>query len=178
MFLGANSDNPLEALPTKLSLSTRTSDFAMNNPAKANHPISNSLNVMGPNPLVYPQGYQPDEDSRPAFRDSQQQTESFSSSYESSSGVRSNPPNDRLFVDADVNALIERPQDLSRNREDVFNSNLSRPQIIVSARKSEASESTSQEQVNIDCIKLLHFLNILFCLVFWFTVWSFTPGRF
>ncbi|XP_063922757.1 E3 ubiquitin-protein ligase UBR5 isoform X7 [Zophobas morio] len=63
---GGISNNPLESLPTKLSLSTRTSDFAMSHPAKANHPISQSLNVMGPNPLVYPQGYNPGSESAEA----------------------------------------------------------------------------------------------------------------
>lgn len=56
-----NSDNPLESLPTKLSLSTRTTEFAMSQPAKANHPISQHLNVMGPNPLFYPQNFVGDE---------------------------------------------------------------------------------------------------------------------
>lgn len=32
----------------------------MRQPAQANHPISNSLNVMGPNPLTYPKNYSPD----------------------------------------------------------------------------------------------------------------------
>lgn len=59
-FIAGNSDNPLEQLPTKLSLSTRTTDYAMRQPAQANHPISNSLNVMGPNPLTYPKNYSPD----------------------------------------------------------------------------------------------------------------------
>ncbi|RZC39465.1 E3 ubiquitin-protein ligase hyd, partial [Asbolus verrucosus] len=59
---GGVSTNPLESLPTKLSLSTRTTDFAMSQPAKANHPISQSLNVMGPNPLVYPQNYNPESE--------------------------------------------------------------------------------------------------------------------
>jgi E3 ubiquitin-protein ligase EDD1 len=57
---GGVSTNPLESLPTKLSLSTRTTDLAMSQPAKANHPISQSLNVMGPNPLIYPQNYNPE----------------------------------------------------------------------------------------------------------------------
>lgn len=34
----------------------------MRQPAQANHPISNSLNVMGPNPLTYPKNYSPDTD--------------------------------------------------------------------------------------------------------------------
>lgn len=54
---GSNSDNPLESLPERLSLSSRTTDFAMNEPAKANHPIAPSFNVMGPTPLMYPENY-------------------------------------------------------------------------------------------------------------------------
>lgn len=83
ILLGTNSGNPLESLPTKLSLSTRTPDSAMNNPAKANQPISSSLNVMGPNPLIYPQSYQPEDDNsnnRTNYRDSQQQTDQQSTS--------------------------------------------------------------------------------------------------
>lgn len=50
--------------------------------------------------------------------------------------------------------MPERPQDLSRFREDAFtspipseNPAISRPQIIVSPRKVENSETTTQEQV-------------------------------
>lgn len=58
----------------------------MNNPAKANQPISNSMNVMGPNPLIYPQSYQPEDDNtstRSNCKDSQQQTEQQSGSSSS-----------------------------------------------------------------------------------------------
>lgn len=100
LYIGTNSGNPLENLPTKLSLSTRTADYAMNNPAKANQPISNALNVMGPNPLIYPQSYQPEDDSnsRSNYRDSQQQTDQqsgASSVYDSGmegSGSSTNRP--------------------------------------------------------------------------------------
>lgn len=66
----------------------------MNNPAKANQPISSSLNVMGPNPLVYPQSYQPEEAGggvsgvvRSNYRDSQQQTERASVSTSTSTST-------------------------------------------------------------------------------------------
>lgn len=58
----------------------------MTQPARANHPISNSLNVMGPNPLVYPQNYQPDEEGRPASKEAQQQTDT-TNSFESMMGI-------------------------------------------------------------------------------------------
>lgn len=52
--------------------------------------------------------------------------------------------------------ISDRPQDLSRFREDTFTSPvtndniaLSRPQIIVSPRKIEHNETNTQEQVNI-----------------------------
>src|SRR5699024_5615914 len=69
-------------------------DFAMCQPARANHPISSSLNVMGPNPLVYPQNYNPDAeptDPRSA-REAQVQTETASqpsTSYEPQPGPSS-----------------------------------------------------------------------------------------
>nr|CAH7746807.1 unnamed protein product [Callosobruchus chinensis] len=128
---GSNSGNPLESLPTKLSLSTRTSDFAMNQPARANQPISRSLNVMGPNPLVYPQTYRPEDYTREA----QQQTEEIM-----------NGETSRNIVDGENNMEVsnDRPQDLSKsreNQEELYPNNdsqtISRPQIIVSARKSE-----------------------------------------
>ncbi|KAJ8980295.1 hypothetical protein NQ317_005215 [Molorchus minor] len=173
---GSNSGNPLESLPTKLSLSTRTSDFAMSQPAKANHPIPSSLNVMGPNPLVYPQNYTEEEGGRLSFRDSQQQTDIPSTSFESSQGtststisrtidtkkIRNMQPFESLLAavsNKTGDMASERPQDLSRSREgqllDSFHSSgsmenqaLSRPQIIVSPRKSElASESTNHEQM-------------------------------
>lgn len=112
--LGTNSNNPLEFLPTKLSLSTRTSDFAMNNPAKANQPISNSLNVMGPNPLIYPQSFQPEEDgasssSRLNYRDSQQQTDQRSGSTSMyDSGLEATAMS--------ASSSIRRPMDISKSQ--------------------------------------------------------------
>ncbi|XP_018572709.1 E3 ubiquitin-protein ligase hyd isoform X3 [Anoplophora glabripennis] len=172
---GSNSGNPLESLPTKLSLSTRTTDFAMTQPARANHPISNSFNVMGPNPLVYPQNYQPDEEGRPASKEATQQTDVASSfeSMTSIAGGSNTPRNDGKKMRniqpfesllAAVNnktgdVLNERPQDLSRNREEQLldpyntqglgdNPTLSRPQIIVSPRKLESTTEHNQEQVS------------------------------
>lgn len=75
MFSGANSGNPLESLPTRLSLSSRTSDFAMNQPARANHPISPSFNVMGPNPLAYPSDHNPDSAGEQSPKEVQVQTD-------------------------------------------------------------------------------------------------------
>lgn len=69
----------MESLPTKLSLSTRTTDYAMSQPAKANYPISNSMNVMGPNPLIYPANYNPDDRETSSTRD---QTQSVFNQYE------------------------------------------------------------------------------------------------
>lgn len=54
---GNNSNNPLETKPERLSLSSRTTDYAMSEPAKANYPISSSFNVMGPTPLMYPDNH-------------------------------------------------------------------------------------------------------------------------
>ncbi|KAJ8960750.1 hypothetical protein NQ318_020043 [Aromia moschata] len=172
---GSNSGNPLESLPTKLSLSTRTSDFAMSQPARANHPISSSLNVMGPNPLVYPHNYQLEEEAKTSYKEAQQQTDT-PSSYESSTlsttlsstlskssdgkKMRNMQPFESLLaaVSNKTGDVSERPQDLSRSREgqildpysasgSLDNPALSRPQIIVSPRKSDlASESNGQEQ--------------------------------
>lgn len=50
------------SLPTKLGLSSRTSDFAMRNPTKANQPIPQNFNVMGPNPLYLPPSYNSETD--------------------------------------------------------------------------------------------------------------------
>ncbi|CAG9865425.1 unnamed protein product [Phyllotreta striolata] len=118
-----DSGNPLESLPTKLSLSTRTGEFAMSQPARANHPISNDLNVMGPNPLVYPTSYRPDDDGR-----------GYKEAATSKEGD---------------GCAGDKPQDLSRCKEDAAkeNSGMSRPQIIVSPRKSEAVGNASQETV-------------------------------
>ncbi|KAG5892960.1 hypothetical protein JTB14_015007 [Gonioctena quinquepunctata] len=169
MSTGSDSGNPLESLPTKLSLSTRTSEFGMSQPAKANHPISSSLNVMGPNPLVYPQNYHPEE---APFKEVRQQAEPMAGVYESgpsSSNVsskdndikktRNMQPFETLLAAVNNKSgelMNERPQDLSRSREmhsiDMFaspsidNTTISRPQIIVSPKKSDFSvESHSQE---------------------------------
>ncbi|XP_074027095.1 E3 ubiquitin-protein ligase hyd isoform X3 [Leptinotarsa decemlineata] len=180
-----NSDNPLESLPTKLSLSTRTTDFAMNQPAKANHPISNSLNVMGPNPLVHPQNYQPEE---PVFKEARQQTEATVNPFEagpsgsnmsSRSSEPKKPRNMQPFEtllaavsNKSGELMNERPQDLSRNRDvhsiEMFaspsldNPIISRPQIIVSSKKSEFSiESHSQEMAS--SVSSLSLLNPMEC---------------
>lgn len=62
-FLANDSTNPLETLPTRLGLTSRTSEFAMGQPASANQPIPSSFNVMGPNALAYPQSYNPSGDA-------------------------------------------------------------------------------------------------------------------
>ncbi|KAK5646050.1 hypothetical protein RI129_004514 [Pyrocoelia pectoralis] len=64
---GTASNNPLGTLPTCLGLSSRSSDYVMSNPIKANQPIPSSFNVMGPNPLLYPSSYSYDNDSSNAF---------------------------------------------------------------------------------------------------------------
>ncbi|CAG9834089.1 unnamed protein product [Diabrotica balteata] len=133
---GTNAANPLENLPTKLSLSTRTTEFAMSQPAKANHPISI---VMGPNPLVYPQNYQVDDENRLVHK------ETSTVDASTSTAVPIPKPHEEL------------PQDLSRCRDnppvDMFSSSsaenqttLSRPQIIVSPRKSENSSTISSHE--------------------------------
>ncbi|XP_056647890.1 E3 ubiquitin-protein ligase hyd isoform X1 [Diorhabda sublineata] len=143
--VGTNSGNPLENLPTKLSLSTRTTEFGMNQPAKANHPISVNLNVMGPNPLVYPQNYQPDEDNKCK--------EMHGYSTNSVDATTSTSP---IVTKSNEEIVSDKPQDLSKCKEmqtsDVYpststeNPTLSRPQIIVSPRKSDSTMSfTSHE---------------------------------
>ncbi|XP_076270049.1 E3 ubiquitin-protein ligase hyd isoform X5 [Rhynchophorus ferrugineus] len=156
-----NSDNPLEQLPTKLSLSTRTTDYAMRQPAQANHPISASLNVMGPNPLTYPKNYNPDSDSREMPMDTSSQPGTSRDSQPSTSGSTPNnkeakkrimQPFESLLA-AIEEAINEKPQDLSsksssRSITPAPNEAplASRPQIIVSPRKSESSmDSNSQD---------------------------------
>lgn len=127
---GAISNNPLESLPTKLSLSTRTTDFAMSQPAKANHPISQSLNVMGPNPLVYPQNYNPDAEASAREVHVQTDTASTSANFESwlgsssckdtSKSKKSNSFERLLAVmknEPEESAKDNGPQDLSRARD-------------------------------------------------------------
>ncbi|CAH0557316.1 unnamed protein product [Brassicogethes aeneus] len=162
---GTNSDNPLEQLPTKLSLSTRTTHYAMSQPAKANHPISSSLNVMGPNPLVYPQSYDPEADPEEKRLSKEVQTEtgtgqssasaSSSSSKTETSVVSSynsltemQPFETLLYaVKNETGDIDERPQDLSRSveksNENYAGEPTARPQIIVSPRK--VAETSSQE---------------------------------
>ncbi|XP_044752448.1 E3 ubiquitin-protein ligase UBR5 isoform X9 [Coccinella septempunctata] len=161
-----NSDNPLESLPTKLSLSTRTTEYAMSQPAKANHPIAQNLNVMGPNPLFYPQNFVGDEpmdvDRPTTSRDVQ--TDSLSNSEE----PKALEPFQSLLdaVKSETGDLEEIPQDLSCNRENADFSQsrsksllltpkdsteqmdipTSRPQIIMSPKKT-SNEVSSLEQI-------------------------------
>ncbi|KAK9872968.1 hypothetical protein WA026_020316 [Henosepilachna vigintioctopunctata] len=166
----SNSNNPLESLPTKLSLSTRTTEFAMSQPARANHPISQSLNVMGPNPLFYPHNFVGDESTS----DSQKPTTSRVVQTEGA-GV-SNPeprfmePFESLLAvikDETGDSLEERPQDLSCNRDNTvidqsrsksllltprdsteqMDITTSRPQIIVSPKKLMNDMSTGLEHI-------------------------------
>ncbi|XP_066251195.1 E3 ubiquitin-protein ligase hyd isoform X7 [Euwallacea similis] len=155
-----NSNNPLEQLPTKLSLSTRTTEYAMRQPAHANHPISNALNVMGPNPLTYPKNYNPDAEvtrevqiqTEPSLastsRESQPGPSSGSLSPHKDQKKRNMQPFESLLAaignKASEEAINEKPQDLSARNIPVSSIPLppdvpqsSRPQIIVSPRKSE-----------------------------------------
>lgn len=160
---GSSSTNPLESLPTRLSLSTRTSDYAMNNPVKAHHPISSSFNVMGPNPLSYPSDHSMESVSGESLqREAQVQTEN-SGRYEpqpsTSSGnkTRSYQSFESLLAAVKNETGYEseeRPQDLSCNKESELDEAISqsllnvvnveqptsRPQIIVSPRKAAMVE--------------------------------------
>ncbi|KAL3282723.1 hypothetical protein HHI36_005894 [Cryptolaemus montrouzieri] len=167
-----NSGNPLESLPTKLSLSTRTTDFAMSQPAKANHPISQSLNVMGPNPLFYPQNFIGDEsvaDQQKVRTNRDVQTDGASTSTADNSKRFMEPFQSLLAAvkDETGDCLEERPQDLSCNRDNsTFDQSrsqsllltpkdsieqidipTSRPQIIVSPRKMSSEMATSLEHI-------------------------------
>ncbi|XP_060518971.1 E3 ubiquitin-protein ligase UBR5 isoform X3 [Cylas formicarius] len=157
-----NSDNPLEQLPTKLSLSTRTNDYAMHQPAQANHPISNSLNVMGPNPLTYPKNYFPGvEQEHPSdSKEVHVQTEGQSAREPGTSGLCLNPrpgqeakkrimqPFESLLAAIGTKteeSMNDSPQDLSKNNSrsttpapgDI--SQTPRPQIIVSPRRVDSA---------------------------------------
>lgn len=119
---GSASDNPLESLPTRLSLSTRTSDYAMNHPAKAHHPISESFNVMGPNPLSYPSDH--GSESADGQKEAQVQMESNGrpeSQPSTSSGGKRNYQSFESLLAAVKNEtgyeMEERPQDLSCNKD-------------------------------------------------------------
>lgn len=162
---GSTSTNPLESLPTRLSLSTRTSDYAMNNPAKANHPISQSFNVMGPNPLSYPSDHNVEGSIENSQKEAQVQTDGgvkYEPQPSTSSGNKSRSFQSFESLLAAVKnetgyETEERPQDLSCNKDsdldDVISQSLlqhtvnveqglpaSRPQIIVSPRKAAMVE--------------------------------------
>lgn len=166
---GSTSTNPLESLPTRLSLSTRTSDFAMNNPAKANHPISESFNVMGPNPLSYPSDHNIETATENSQKEVQVQTDG-NSCYEPPPSTSTSSGNKNRSYQSFESLLAavknetgyeteERPQDLSCNKDlelnDVISQSLintanvdqgqltSRPQIIVSPRKTAVVEDQS-----------------------------------
>lgn len=170
------STNPLESLPTRLSLSTRTSDYAMNNPAKAHHPISQSFNVMGPNPLSYPSDHYVENANENTQKEAQVQTDGASGRYEpqpsTSSGSKSRSYQSFESLLAAVKnetgyETEERPQDLSCNKDsevdDAISQSLlnsanveqglattSRPQIIVSPRKAamvEEQATTSESSL-------------------------------
>ncbi|XP_030767956.1 E3 ubiquitin-protein ligase UBR5 isoform X5 [Sitophilus oryzae] len=165
-----NSDNPLEQLPTKLSLSTRTTDYAMGQPAQANHPISRSLNVMGPNPLTYPRNYNPEGDV-PKEVQIQTDLSQSSSAREPQAGPSSSnlskdvkkrtmQPFESLLA-AIEEAINEKPQDLSSKSSSrsvtpapVETPLTSRPQIIVSPRKSDSLESNSQEMPQLNSLPM------------------------
>ena len=127
-FLAADLNNPLETLPERLSLSSRTSDYAMANPVKANQPISSSFNVMGPHPLMYPLNFSESENSGNVnlsagndSREAQVQTEVVlgpSTSSAEAAPVRKvkkfrydYPKNERSTE------MQDRPQDLSFSRD-------------------------------------------------------------
>lgn len=177
------NNSPLESLPTKLSLSTRTTDYAMSQPAKANQPISQFLNVMGPNPLIYPQSYNPDNESTEArnAREVQVQTDLPQSSNKLTHEEENSMKNRNLqtfesLLEAVKSEISENSkesslQDLTTNQESndgkrnfdlpQFSSfvspNLlagiglepevpaSRPQIIVSPRKTNGMEYQDQD---------------------------------
>lgn len=165
---GVVSSNPLESLPTKLSLSTRTTDFAMSQPAKANYPISQSLNVMGPNPLLYPQNYNPETETiERNAREVQVQTETSNEPTSSLSSDENASHSKNLETFESLLAAVKNeisandkesntPHNLSRHNqnESTFVSPMeqeqqtARPQIIVSPRKISGLESPYQEQVS------------------------------
>lgn len=152
----SNSNNPLEKLPDRLSLSSRTNDYAMNHPANANYPISPSFNVMGPHPLTYPQTYI-ERENDPANRNSKSvQTDAVP--YHSNTRV----PTSSNKSESIENLLVavkheteEIPQDLSFSKESNTDDSSSlqrnnemhtRPQIIVSSRKINNTASDNQNQ--------------------------------
>lgn len=153
-----NPANPLETLPERLSLSSRTSNFAMREPAKAHHPISESFNVMGPHPITYPNS---------------NQDGATAASTSGSSTNLSTSPNEHDSKKKDEASGQDRPQDLSCNKEQATaptmpmetdsdseedkeekkaklnkeqTSTSSRPQIIVSPRKTSSGEDTKDKE--------------------------------
>lgn len=175
---GSTSTNPLESLPTRLSLSTRTSDYAMNNPAKAHHPISQSFNVMGPNPLSYPSDHNIETSAENSQKEVQVQTEG-SGRYDPQPSTSSGNKNRGYQSFESLLAAVkherdyeseERPQDLSCNKDsemdDVISQSLvnntvnveqgvptSRPQIIVSPRKAAIVEDqTSPNELSLSSL--------------------------
>lgn len=148
----SNCNNPLEKLPERLSLSSRTSEYAMTHPASANAPISPSFNVMGPHPLTYPQSFSERESE--AFRSTKSvQTEVNQS--RASTGAKKDSIESLLAAASKTEAAEESPQDLSFAKDahmeeepKATSSNdmqTSRPQIIVSSHKMAASAAASSD---------------------------------
>ncbi|KRT83810.1 hypothetical protein AMK59_4307, partial [Oryctes borbonicus] len=152
-----------KSLPERLSLSSRTSDFAMSHPAKANQPISSSFNVMGPHPLHYPHNFgenenatqqDPSSNSTNVSKEVQVQTDiaiAGTSSIEQPAAARKLKKYRYDYSKSERHSEIsdDRPQDLSCNRENQllpesngevpkedYGQISSRPQIIVSPRKN------------------------------------------
>ncbi|KAK9719267.1 HECT-domain (ubiquitin-transferase) [Popillia japonica] len=131
-----------KSLPERLSLSSRTSDFAMFHPAKANQPISSSFNVMGPHPLHYPPNFAennvtPPVTTEPAAntaannvsKEVQVQTDIAipgTSSAEQSATARKLKKYRYDYSKADRHSEMneDRPQDLSCNRESPLAANI------------------------------------------------------
>lgn len=148
---GDESTNPLEGLPTKLSLSTRTTENAMSDPIRANHPIADNINVMGPNPLLYPLNHtnlEQGKRSKPDKKDGNAENNGKSSkSFESLLAA----------VNNEATNFDDKPQDLSKTRDlppynntvdcngknfdnmDLRDVPAQRPQIIVSPRKGNSN---------------------------------------
>ncbi|XP_022901003.2 E3 ubiquitin-protein ligase hyd isoform X2 [Onthophagus taurus] len=160
---GPNSSNPLESLPDRLSLSSRTSDFAMSQPIRANHPISSSFNVMGPNPLHYPQSFADGDNDGSGtvpqqVKEAQVQTEQATAGPSTSSGdllvTRKMKKYRYLYTKLENHGDVnDGPQDLSCGRDVAMINESSgdgikeepgqlssRPQIIVSPRKPPDSK--------------------------------------
>lgn len=169
----SNPENPLEALPERLSLSTRTSDFAMNEPAKAHHPISPSFNVMGPTPIMYPENYLSEDSEKPkeVVEPEPQASSSAGPSCSKTSPKKNYKSFECLLAAVKNETGEERPQDLSFPSKDVSmpmdtstfeqKGNFSspslmvslqdiptpRPQIIVSPRKVASAIEIAERAV-------------------------------